>query len=212
MEASEPTRICLLRHGQTAWNAHQRIQGHTDIALDATGRWQAERLADALADEGLQALYSSDLQRACQTAAPLAARTGLALQTEAGLRERSFGSFEGLLYAEIESRWPADAQRWRRRDPDFEPGGGEALTTFSARCVRTVQALAARHTGQAIAIVAHGGVLDCIHREATHAGLQAARSWQLDNATINRLLWSPQGLVIVGWNDARHLEGGPAAT
>jgi probable phosphoglycerate mutase len=202
----EPARIVLLRHGQTAWNAEQRIQGQMDIPLDATGRWQAERLALALRDEGMHALYSSDLQRAAQTAAPLATLTGLRVQTDPSLRERSFGRFESCTYAEIDTRWPQEALRWRLREPDFEPGGGETLVAFTARSVQAVQRLAARHPGQCIAIVAHGGVLDCLYRAAVRVALQAPRSWQLGNAAINRLLWTPGGLSLVGWNDTSHLD------
>ena len=115
----EATRILAIRHGQTAWNADSRIQGHTDIALDDTGLWQAERLAQALGDEDLDVLYSSDLSRARQTAAPLAGRKGLALRLDSGLRERGFGEFEGLSFVQIEQRWPKQAAAWRHRDPDF---------------------------------------------------------------------------------------------
>ena len=201
------TRIFLLRHGQTAWNAEQRIQGQLDIPLDATGLQQAQRLAGALRDEAIEVLYSSDLQRAAQTAAPLAAATGLPVQTDARLRERSFGAFEGRTYAEIETQWPQDALRWKLREPGFGPGGGEPLQAFYDRSVQAVLRLAARHPGQTIAIVAHGGVLDCVYRAAVHADLQAPRGWQLANATINRLLWTPDGLSVVGWNDTSHLDG-----
>ena len=207
----EPTRVLALRHGQTAWNRDLRIQGQIDIALDDTGRWQAERLAEALADEGISAVYSSDLQRAHATASALAARTGAPLATDRGLRERAFGRFEGQTFAEIDARWPEEAARWRRRDPDFGPGGGEALAAFYARCVAAAAALASRHPGEAIALVAHGGVLDCLYRAATGLTLQAPRSWQVGNATINRLLWHGEGFALVGWNDAAHLEGEPAA-
>lgn len=201
------TRIVLLRHGQTAWNANKRIQGQLDIPLDDTGLWQAERLAQALEGEGIEVLYCSDLQRARQTAAPLAARTGLVAHTDPALRERGFGRFEGQTYDDIETQWPDDAQRWRRRELDFAPGGGESLTVFYERAVKALQTLAARHTGQTLAVVAHGGVLDCIYRAAVRVDLQAPRSWQLANATINRLLWTPEGFSLVGWNDAGHLEG-----
>lgn len=204
----EPARLFLIRHGQTAWNAEMRMQGQLDLPLDATGLWQAERVAQALHGETLTAIYCSDLQRARQTAAPLAAALGLSLELEAGLRERHFGEFQGHSYADIEQRWPLQVQRWRQRDPDFGPAGGETLTVFYERSVQTVLRLAAAHGGQSIALFAHGGVLDCIYRAATHLSLQAPRTWQLNNATINRLLWTPQGLSIVGWNDAQHLEGG----
>jgi probable phosphoglycerate mutase len=202
-----------IRHGETDWNTGQRIQGHTDIPLNARGLEQARRLALALADERLDALYSSDLQRARQTAAPLARAHGLTVQLEPGLRERGFGDFEGQTYAQIETRWPDGAAAWRRRDLDFAPpGGGESLPDFEARCVAHVRRIALRHPGQSVALVAHGGVLDMLYRAASRAGLQAPRTWQLGNATINRLLWADEGLMLVGWDDARHLDDLPAVT
>lgn len=200
------TRILAIRHGQTAWNADSRIQGHTDIELDATGLWQADRLATALVDEPLQAIYSSDLGRARQTAAPVAAGHGLALRIDTGLRERGFGDFEGLSFAQVEQRWPEAAARWRRRDPDFGPGGGEVLSDFRARIVATIERLARAHRGECVALVTHGGVLDILYREATRLALDAPRSWELGNAAVNRLLWNAEGAFLVGWNDRAHLE------
>jgi probable phosphoglycerate mutase len=200
------TRLIAIRHGQTAWNVALRIQGQLDIPLDAHGRWQAGRVAQALADEGVDAIYSSDLERAAGTAAAVALATGAALATDVALRERAFGEFEGLTFAEIEQRWPEAAARWRRRDPDFGPGGGETLSSFYARSVAAAERLAARHPGQTVVLVAHGGVLDCLYRAATRIALGAPRTWQLGNASINRLLRSEQGLALVGWNDTGHLE------
>ena len=208
----EPTRLFVLRHGRTAWNAEARIQGHMDEPLDDVGRWQAECLAEALAGEDITTIYSSDLQRALATAQPLVARTGAVLHTDVRLRERSFGSFEGRTYAEIEANWPDAALRWRQREVSFQPGGGEALTTFFARCVGTVCAFAALHPGENIAVVAHGGVLDCLYRAAVGVELNAPRSWLLGNASINRLLFNGEGLSLVGWSDDAHLrapEGAP---
>ena len=200
------TRLLVLRHGQTAWNVDQRIQGQLDIPLNEHGLWQAEQLALALAGEELHAVYSSDLQRAVATAAPLARGAGLALQTDRALRERAFGDFEGVSFREIEQRWPEAASRWRRREPDFAPGGGETLRQFYARSVQAATQLAARHPGQTVALVAHGGVLDCLYRAASRIELDAPRTWQLGNAAINRLLYSDEGLALVGWNDSRHLD------
>jgi probable phosphoglycerate mutase len=202
----EPTHVIALRHGQTAFNATQRIQGHLDIGLDDTGRWQAARLGAALADAGLAAVHSSDLARARDTAAAVAAASGLALVQHAELRERHFGVLEGLSYVEIEARFPDDARRWRQREPGFGPGGGESLEAFSTRCVAAFTRLAQAHAGQTIAIVAHGGVLDCLYRAASGIELQAPRTWQLANAAINRLLYTGEGFRVVGWDDRRHLE------
>ncbi len=207
----QATRVVLVRHGQTAWNVGTRLQGHLDIPLDPHGLWQASRAADALAGEGLQAVYSSDLLRARATADALALRTGLEVHDEPALRERAFGRFEGLTYAEIDATWPGDALRWRLRDPLFTPPeGGENLVDFSARCVEVAARLAARHPGEAIALVTHGGVLDSLYRAAVGLPLQAPRSWVLGNATINRLLCVEGRFTLVGWNDDAHLQQAPA--
>lgn len=201
------TRIVLIRHGETLWNRAGRIQGHTDIALSPLGLAQAERLAEALADEPLAALYASDLSRAHQTAQALARRLDLPVRLDAGLRERAFGRFEGLDWEQISRAHPEDAERWRRREPDFAVGGGESLNQFSARALAAVRRAAAAHPGAVVAIVTHGGVLDCLYRAATRLALDAPRNWQLGNASLNRLLATADGFTLVGWNDDHHLAG-----
>ena len=203
------TRIIAIRHGETAWNASTRIQGHTDIPLNEHGQRQAQLLAQALAQaDKIDAIYSSDLQRALATAQALAQQTGARLVAHVGLRERAFGDFEGRSFAQIELELPAQAQLWRTRVPDWiPPGGGESLLTMQQRVMATVNALAQQHPGQQIAVVAHGGVLDLLYRAATQQSLQAPRSWVLGNAVINRLLWTPQSLTLVGWGDDAHLQG-----
>ena len=98
------------------------------------------------------------------------------------------------------------SERWRRRDPDFGAPGGETLRDFFDRSVATVTRLAAAHPGQTIAVVSHGGVMDALYRAAARVALDAPRSWQLGNASINRLLYTPQGFTLVGWSDTYHLE------
>jgi probable phosphoglycerate mutase len=200
------TRIFAIRHGETAWNVDNRIQGQLDVPLNPTGRWQAQRVAAALAGEGLEAIYSSDLKRAHETAELVAAAAGCAIVAERGLRERGFGEFEGQTWTEIEQRWPEQSERWRKRDLSFAPAGGESLLQFYARVVDCATRLAAAHPGQTIALIAHGGVLDCLYRAASRIGLEASRSWQLGNASINRLLYTPEGFTLVGWSDTYHLE------
>ena len=202
----EPTRIIAIRHGETAWNVSTRIQGHLDIGLNETGRWQAHRVALALAGEPIAALYSSDLLRAWDTALSIANATGLPVQTVEGLRERGFGVFEGKTFQEVEAQWPEQALRWRKREPAFEPGGGESLLRFRERITLATQGLAAQHPGEQIVMVAHGGVMDVLYRAATRQEIQAPRTWDLGNATINRLLWTPEGLSLVGWADTQHLD------
>ena len=201
----ETTRLIAVRHGETAWNVDTRIQGQLDIGLNATGLWQAQRAGQALADEDIGVIYASDLSRAWQTAEEIARPHGLAVQPEPRLRERAFGHLEGMSFAEIESTRPEDAKRWRERDPEFEPVGGESLLTFRDRITRVAAELAARHPGELVTLVAHGGVMDVLYRAATRQELQAPRTWQLGNAAINRMLWTPEGFSLVGWSDIAHL-------
>ena len=203
------TRIVAIRHGETAWNASTRIQGHTDIPLNDHGHRQAQLLAQALAEaEPIDAVYSSDLQRAHATALAVAQATGAPLRSHVGLRERAFGELEGRSFDHIEAELPQAAHLWRTRVPDWSPpGGGESLLVLQQRVLTTLDELAQQHLGQHIALVAHGGVLDILYRAATQQSLQAPRSWQLGNATINRLLWTPQSLTLVGWGDDAHLQG-----
>ena len=202
------TRILAVRHGETAWNRDTRIQGHTDIALNAHGHWQAQQLAQALRDEPIAACYASDLSRAHETAQAVADRHGHKVEMHVGLRERGFGVFEGLTWVELQAAYPADTEAWRKRLPDFAPPGGESLLQLQARVVATVNELAARHLGEQVLMVAHGGVLDMLYRLATRLDLQAPRSWELTNTAVNRLLWSPEGLSLVGWADTAHLKEG----
>lgn len=206
MEHGQATRVLAIRHGETAWNVEGRIQGQLDVPLNDTGRWQVHRLALAVADEGVSAIYSSDLLRALETAQAVARGCDRPITTDTGLRERGFGVFEGLSYDEINRRWPSQAERWRKRDPSFGAEGGETLRQFFERGVGAVTRLAALHPGETIAVVAHGGVMDCLYRAASRVALDAPRSWQLGNASINRLLYTPQGFTLIGWSDDHHLE------
>jgi probable phosphoglycerate mutase len=207
--APRATRIVAVRHGETVWNAEMRMQGQLDTALSARGRRQAARAAAALADEGIEAIVSSDLARAHDTALAIAAEIGLPVVTDPALRERCFGIFEGHTYAEIDARWPADAASWRRHDPGFAPVGGETLIEFSVRAIAAMTAAAERARGRSLLVVTHGGVLDCLYRAASGLGLDAPRSWELGNAAINRLLYTGERFTVVGWSDTSHLEGDP---
>lgn len=202
----QATRIIVIRHGETSWNVDARIQGHLDIPLNDLGLWQAKQAARALTQESIAAIYSSDLQRAFATAQAIAQASGLSVHSEPGLRERSFGEYEGQTFKEIEILDPEAAQRWRVREPGFAMPGGESLLDVRARISATVHQVAARHVGEQIVLVAHGGVLDALYRLATRQEVQAPRTWLLANAAINRLLWTPEGLTLIGWGDTTHLD------
>jgi 2,3-bisphosphoglycerate-dependent phosphoglycerate mutase len=160
-----------------------------------------------LAGEPIAAVYSSDLARARDTAAPIARALGLPLLTEPGLRERGYGAFEGMTYSDIE-RDLADAfARWRQREPDFElPGGGETLRRFHHRVQAALDLLAGRHRGQSIVAVTHGGVLDSVYRIAAGLPMQAPRKHELLNASLNTIGWDGQAYSLIDWGDVRHLD------
>lgn len=203
----DPTRVIAVRHGETAWNVDTRIQGQLDVGLNDTGLWQARQVARALEEEPIGAIYASDLARAWQTAQEIAQSRGIKVTADPGLRERAFGMFEGRTFADIDATLPDQARLWRTRDPEFTPEGGESLLTFRERVTRTAARIAAQHPGELVVMVAHGGVMDVLYRAATRQDLQAPRTWELGNAAINRLLWTPQGFTLVGWADTTHLNG-----
>jgi probable phosphoglycerate mutase len=209
MAAMPTTNIVLIRHGETAWNAERRLQGHLDIALNAEGRRQAGAVAAALAGEQLDAVISSDLQRALHTAEAIAATHGLPVRTDPALRERCFGGFEGLLYADIEQRFPAEFAAWQARDIDapMPPGARSAETfrQFYQRAVAAILGWAEACPGQSIALVAHGGVLECAYRAATGLPLETPRSFAVLNAAINRFTVENGKLRLDSWGEVAHL-------
>ncbi|NDC60646.1 MAG: histidine phosphatase family protein [Betaproteobacteria bacterium] len=202
----ESTQILAIRHGETDWNAETRIQGHIDIELNAHGRWQVEQVALALKDETIDCVYASDLSRAMATAHAIARQHGLTVNSLEALRERHLGHFQGKTWQDIESQHPHEAWQWKQRLPEWIPeGGGENLLMLADRIDTCLSAIAVRHIGQRIVCVTHGGVLDIMYRLATRQSLQSPRTWGLRNTAVNRLLWTPEGLQLVGWADERHL-------
>ncbi len=204
--ASECT-LCLVRHGETPWNAERRLQGHLDIELNANGLAQAQHTARTLAGTRFAAIYSSDLQRARQTAEAIAHRCELPVHIDPRLRERHYGAFQGLTYEEAESRYPEAYACFKARVGEFPfPGDGESLTGFAARIRTALDAIAARHAGAQVLVVTHGGVLDIAHRLATGKAIGAARDFALPNAALN---WIAQGAGqwrLITWADERHLQ------
>ena len=204
------TTILLIRHGETSWNAIRRLQGHTDIPLNEEGQRQAAALARALATEQLDALESSDLQRAMQTARAVAAHhPGLRPRPNRQLRERAYGVFEGMLYQEIAQAYPADFARWQARDPDAAmPAGGrlvESFRTFYARVVAALLDVGARHPGQTVAVVTHGGVLECVYRAACNTQGSGPRDVDFKNASISRFDIANGALRLADWGEVAHL-------
>ncbi|WP_293996949.1 histidine phosphatase family protein [Sphaerotilus sp.] len=203
--------LTLIRHGETDSNRVHRFQGQMDVPLNATGLLQAERLGERLAGEYFDVGVVSDLSRARATAAPIAQRLNLAMPPDAGWREQAFGVFEGLKVGDILDQHPDLWQQWVRHDADFTLPGGESVRAFHARVWSALDALAARHVGQRVLVVTHGGVLDMVWRTVRGQSLSSARECAIPNAGVNRLQWRGPGRVeIEVWGDDTHLAGLPA--
>jgi len=199
-------RICMIRHGETAWNAEGRVQGQTDVPLSAVGKAQARALAVALAGERFAALYASDLARVRQTAAPAARSLGLEVRLDPALRERHYGKFETLTYAEARELHPEDFARFKAKEPDYDFGSGESLARFHARAVACVAAIARRHAGASVLVFTHGGVLEMVRRHAQRTGLSAPRDFEIPNAAINWIEIADEEWRVQVWAERGHLD------
>ena len=206
MSAAMTTRLCIVRHGETAWNAEHRVQGQLDVPLNAIGQAQALAASKVLAQEKFDAIYSSDLSRARQTAEPTASFHSLEILIEKDLRERHYGIFERLTYAEVKVRYPEDYARFEARDPEYAFRTGESLKDFSARSISVISRIAATHPGKSILVFTHGGVLDKLYRFITGLPLSAERDFGIPNAGLNRIEVTPAGWQIRVWADIAHLE------
>jgi broad specificity phosphatase PhoE len=153
------TRFLLIRHAESTWNAALRWQGHGDPPLSARGNEQAAACADALAGEAIDGLVCSDLQRARQTAEPIARALGLHARPDPDLRELDVGSWTGLTRAEIAARARELLEHFESGDPDVRPGGGESRREIRARTRAAVRRLGEEFPGQRIALVVHLGVI-----------------------------------------------------
>ena len=149
------TTVLLARHGETDWNRQLRIQGSSDVELNDLGRQQARALAEELADVDIDAIYASDLVRARATAEAVAATKDLPVQLDARLRERSFGTWEGLTREDSEERYPPED----RPDGDTDEVG-------RARVLAAIDESAAAHPGEQVLVVSHGGALNALWHHA----------------------------------------------
>ena len=203
------TELIFIRHGETDWNRQQRFQGQIDVPLNATGHLQAQRLAEALADERFDLLLSSDLQRARQTIAPLERQQARPVLAQADWREQGFGVLEGLSVDEIKARHPELWAQWQRHDADYCLPEGESVRRFHTRVVDAVRELVRQHEGRRVLIVTHGGVLDMLWRTVHGHPLHGPRDCAIPNTGINRLRWRAGSLDLERWADDAHLAGLP---
>lgn len=200
------TRLCIVRHGETAWNAEHRVQGQLDVPLNAIGQAQALAASNVLSREKFDAIYSSDLTRARQTALLTASRFSMDIIQEKELRERHYGIFERLTYAEVKVLYPEDYARFAARDPEYAFRTGERLQDFYDRSIAAIARIADREKGRTILVFTHGGVLDMLYRHITGIPISAERNFGIPNAGLNRIEVTPAGWRVVAWADTAHLD------
>ncbi|MFA6449260.1 MAG: histidine phosphatase family protein [bacterium] len=204
------TRIILTRHGETDWNAGNRIQGHTDIDLNATGIAQAEALGERLSRESIDVIYSSDLTRAERTAEPARRRMpDVEFIKTTELRERNWGALEGLRRDEIMADYPRDAEALRSGDADYAPEGGESKIQVRARVEMFLDSLIAAHPGKTVLVVTHGGICAMILRCVLGIDMLRRIPFRVDNCSMTVIDCYEDGERVVKTLNCRcHLENG----
>lgn len=201
-----PTRLLLIRHGQSTWNQEHRIQGQLDPPLSADGHAQARLLARRLAGRQFAGFYSSDLARAMETAQDISDDLGAEPTPDRSLREIFLGDWEGLRTAEIEKRFPTAWEQWTQKpDWDLVPGG-EGAGPFESRVGGAIDAIANRHAGGEVLVVTHGGVIQVAVHRIVGRSPHGLFPFKIQNASITTIEKRDGRFVIAGVNDVAHLE------
>jgi 2,3-bisphosphoglycerate-dependent phosphoglycerate mutase len=202
----QSTRILLVRHGETDWNATGRLQGHMDTPLNAAGRQQARQAAQRLAREPIRAVYSSDLARAYETATIIGEPLGLTVVASPRLRERRYGAWEGLTAAEIQARYPEQFVIWRARSLDFVPPQGESRSQLLTRALDELQTIARRHVREMVVVVTHGGLCYILIDHIVGSVNGDRREFTFGNASIHTLDVNEDRWTVVSMNETAHLQ------
>jgi 2,3-bisphosphoglycerate-dependent phosphoglycerate mutase len=205
------THVIIVRHGQTEWNIAGIRQGHLDSRLTGRGVAQARALAERLAREKFSAIYSSDLGRAVQTAMAIADVSGHEIVTDARLRERHLGIFQGLNAEEIAAKYPEERRLLRSIGPEYVIPGGESMRQQVERNVSYLNDLASKHAGETIVVVTHGGVVSGFFRHTLAIPLDAPRRFEFVNAGINVFFREDENWMLLTWGDVSHLAPGAAS-
>jgi len=201
----DPTVTLLLRHGQTPMSVQKRYAGLSDVPLTEVGVQQAAAAAKRLASAGLAAIVTSPLARAVRTAEEVAAATGAPVEAEEGFRETDFGAWDGLTFAEVRERWPAELTAWLA-DPAVAPPGGESFADVSSRVEGALRRVLAGYQGQTVLIVSHVTPIKTLVAAALLAPPPALYRMHLDVAALCQVDWYADGpAVLRSFNDTGHL-------
>ena len=199
-------RIILVRHGETDWNSAGRIQGHSDTPLNAVGRAQAQRVAARLVREPVRAIYSSDLARAFETAAIIDQSLQVGVVTSPALRERRYGTWEGLTSLEIQTRYPEQFAAWRARSLDFAPPEGETRYQLLTRALTELQTIVSRHPGELVVVVTHGGLCYVLLAHILGDMNGDQREFSFGNASLHIIEVSGDRWSVISLNETTHLQ------
>jgi 2,3-bisphosphoglycerate-dependent phosphoglycerate mutase len=199
------TQFVIVRHGQTQWNNRGIRQGHLDSELTARGIAQAKALGIRLSREHFTTLYSSDLGRAVHTARIIAASTGHEIVTDARLRERHLGIFQGLNGDQIKAKYPEEHRLHRSVGPDYVIPEGESVRQQVMRNVAYLTEIAPKHLGETIVVVTHGGVLSGLFRHTFSIPFDAPRRFEFTNAGLNVFNYQEGNWFLQTWGDTSHL-------
>lgn len=204
----ERTQVIIVRHGETEWNIANIRQGHLDSPLTEDGIAQAKALARRLMSERFSALYSSDLGRAMQTARIIAEATGHEIVSDPRLRERHLGIFQGLSSDEIKEKHPEEYKLHRSLGPDYVIPSGESFRQQVARNLAYLNEIAAKHLGETIVVITHGGVLSGLFRHTFSIPFEAPRRFEFTNAGLNVFVYEQGSWFLQTWGDLSHLANG----
>jgi probable phosphoglycerate mutase len=204
----ERTQVIIVRHGETEWNIANIRQGHLDSPLTEDGIAQAKALARRLMSERFSALYSSDLGRAMQTARIIAEATGHEIVSDPRLRERHLGIFQGLSSDEIKEKHPEEYKLHRSLGPDYVIPSGESVRQQVARNLAYLNEIAAKHLGETIVVITHGGVLSGLFRHTFSIPFEAPRRFEFTNAGLNVFVYEQGSWFLQTWGDLSHLANG----
>lgn len=200
-----PSRLVLVRHGESTWNHERRIQGQLDPPLSDRGHDQAHELAERLAGTGISAVYSSDLSRTRQTAEPLTELIGLEPQMLPSLREVALGAWEGKTREQLVAEYPAEWERWSASPSWDVVPGGEGTGPFRARVEEVIGSLLERPAAGDVVVITHGGVIQVALAMVVGQSLHGLFPYLIDNGSISVLQRSGERTVITAVNDTCHL-------
>lgn len=197
-------RLYLVRHGQTSWNAEQRAQGHSNISLDLEGLEQARLLGERFLGKRINRVLCSDLDRARQTAAPIADATGAVLEETPILRERGFGDWEGEFFKDIANWWPALEAMQGADRLQLRPPNGESFEDVWHRLDPIIEDL--RCDDGNTVVVSHGGTCGLLLARLIKGNLESSRAFRFGNTSVTKLDRRPEGLFMIQYyNDTSHL-------